>query len=93
MDQSSKAAQARISELERLVSRLRHDLRGALSPALLMADRLQMQKDPVAQRASEVIGRTVDRITEILDATRAAVPSRGADIAAHRQDCMPPSVP
>ncbi len=42
--------------------RLRHDLRGILSPALMTADRLLMTtQDPVAKRAAETMVETIER--------------------------------
>jgi len=56
------------------LSSLRHDLRGILSPALLMSDRLIAHPDPAIQRAGNVILRTVERATARLEppATAAA---------------------
>ena len=42
--------------------RLRHDLRGILSPALMTADRLLMSpQDPMAKRAAETLVETIER--------------------------------
>jgi len=71
------AAQSRIEELERLVSELRHDLRGAISPAALIADRLRQSKEPEVQRAGRTIGIVVERVMAILEATCVTVPPRG----------------
>ena len=46
--------------------RLRHDIRGALSPALLMADRLLGNADPGVKRAGEIVVRSVDRAALLL---------------------------
>ncbi len=46
--------------------RLRHDLRGALSPALLTADRLLTNADPAVQRTGSIIVRCVERATGLL---------------------------
>ncbi len=54
-------AETMIAEHERELSRLRHDLRGILSPALLLADRLSMSEDPVASRTAEAIIQTIER--------------------------------
>lgn len=70
------AAQSRVEELERLVSELRHDLRGAISPAALVADRLRQSSDPAAQRSGKTIGIVVERVLAILDATSKVVPPR-----------------
>ncbi len=49
------------------LSRLRHDLRGVLSPALLTADRLLASSDdPAVRRAAETMIETIDRATRIL---------------------------
>ena len=45
----------------RRVSRLSHDLRGALSPALLMAERLEAHPDPKARQAGEIIAQSIER--------------------------------
>jgi len=49
-------------------SQLRHDLRGILSPALLVADGLTSHEDPKVRRAGEVIVRTVERAAARLSA-------------------------
>ena len=51
------------AELQR---RLRHDLRGALSPALLTADRLISHQDPKVRRAGEIMVKSVDRASALL---------------------------
>ncbi len=45
---------------------LRHDLRGALSPALLMVDRLLSSSDPSIRRAGEMTLRAVERASALL---------------------------
>ena len=47
-------------------SRLRHDLRGALSPALLTADRLINHEDAKVRRAAEIMVKSVDRAAAML---------------------------
>jgi hypothetical protein len=69
-------AQSRVEELERLVSELRHDLRGAMSPASLIADRLRQSSDPAVQRSGKTIGIVVERVLSILEATCKVVPPR-----------------
>lgn len=71
------AVQSRVEELERLVSKLRHDLRGAMSPAALIADRLRQHSEPAVQRSGKTIGLVVERVLSILDATCQTVPPRG----------------
>jgi len=60
------AAQARIDALEVQAASLRHDLRGALSPALIMSDRLVTNADPAVRLAGEGIVRSIERATELL---------------------------
>ena len=55
------AAEARLHDMTRAATQLRHDLRGILSPAMLMADRLAMSDDPVSRRAGEAMISTIER--------------------------------
>ncbi len=54
------------AEVDAATATLRHDLRGALSPALLMADRLTTNPDPAVRRAGEVVVRSIDRATALV---------------------------
>jgi hypothetical protein len=72
-----ESAQVRIKELERLVSALRHDLRGAITPAALIADRLRHNSDPAVQRSAARFAEVVERILTRLNATYDLVPPRG----------------
>lgn len=49
---------------------LRHDLRGVLSPALMMSDRLLNHADPAVQRAGTAVVRSIDRATSLLTGSR-----------------------
>ncbi|MBV9748348.1 MAG: hypothetical protein JO157_06020 [Acetobacteraceae bacterium] len=83
---------ARLAALEAATSSLRHDLRGMLSPALLVSDRLLAHSDPKVVRAGETIVRAITRATERLAATRPPAPGAasaqeaqpGAPAAAHQ---------
>ena len=46
--------------------KLRHDIRGALSPVLLVADRLLNHADPAVKRSGEIMVKTVDRAIALL---------------------------
>ena len=46
--------------------KLRHDIRGALSPVLLVADRLVNHADPAVKRSGDIMVRTVERATSLL---------------------------
>lgn len=74
------ADRARLAELEANESSLRHDLRGVLSPALLMADRLVAHEDPGVRRAGETVVKSIERATALLSATRRAEPSGGGSL-------------
>ena len=59
-------AGTRVTELERELSSLRHELRGALSPALMVSDRLLKSDDPLIRRAGDTVVRSIDRATTLL---------------------------
>ena len=46
---------ARLAALGTVVAKVSHDLRGILTPALLTAERLQLNADPQVQRAGEIL--------------------------------------
>ena len=48
------------------VRALRHDIRGALSPAMLIADRLLAHDDPAVRRCGDVVLRSVERAVDLL---------------------------
>lgn len=48
------------------VAALRHDLRGVLSPALMMSDRLLQHGEPGVQRAGQAVVRSIERATALL---------------------------
>ena len=64
------ALQTRIEALVSMNTALRHDLRGVLSPALMMSDRLTSHADPSIRRAGEAVVKSVDRATAILAASK-----------------------
>ena len=66
LSRRAERAEAEFQELERSWSRLRHDLRGILSPALLLADRLSMSSDPIAKRTAEAMIATIERAERAL---------------------------
>ncbi len=68
--------EARMAQLEALIVGARHDVAGALTPALMVADRLRGHADPAVQLAAEKIGASILRATTILRATRTVVPPR-----------------
>jgi signal transduction histidine kinase len=60
---------ARLAGLGTVVAKVSHDLRGILTPALLTAERLQLNRDPRVQRAGEVLAQAVDRATDLVRRT------------------------
>ncbi len=71
------AAQVQLADLRTHLSSLRHDIRGILSPVLLMADRLLNHEEPGVRRAGDVMVRTVERATARLAETRLDQPNSG----------------
>jgi signal transduction histidine kinase len=60
---------ARLAALGTVVAKVSHDLRGILTPALLVAERLQFNPDPKVQRAGETLALAVDRATDLVRRT------------------------
>ncbi len=60
-------------EIVALVSRSSHDLRGAVSPALLMVERLEHHPDGDVRQAATLIAEALERTAAISRATSAAV--------------------
>ena len=67
---ADSAAQAHLADVEARAASLRHDLRGVLSPALMVTDRLLSNPDPAIQRAGQAIVRSVDRATALIQASK-----------------------
>ncbi len=60
---------ARLAALGTVVAKVSHDLRGILTPALLTAERLQMNPDAKIQRAGDTLVQAVDRAADLVRAT------------------------
>ena len=60
------------------IRRLTHDIRGALSPALLAAERLERHDDPAARESAAVIIRTLQRVASLCRETSAAIKQQQA---------------
>jgi signal transduction histidine kinase len=60
---------ARLAALGTVVAKVSHDLRGILTPALLVAERLQLNADPKVRRAGETLVSAVDRATDLVRRT------------------------
>jgi len=70
----------RLAELESATSSLRHDLRGKLTTALLVADRLCMHLDPKVVKAGETLVQVMLQAEERLVATRAPHTAHPAEL-------------
>ncbi len=86
---------AAAARFERLMSVLRHDLRGILSPALLAVDRLADYPDPAVQRAGGIVGRCIERAVSRLAETASVADSARAPRpeAGHPAVAAPPDAP
>lgn len=62
----------RLVELEKILSIARHDIRGMLTPMLLVADRLAMHSDDKVVRCANTLVSSIKRIDARLVATREA---------------------
>jgi len=76
------ARQDRVQELEKLVSSLRHELRGVITPAAFIADRLLLNNDPAVLRLGTILNKTIEHILEILEKTYEIVPPQ-AQLSQH----------
>ena len=79
-----EALRSQVGQLETAASALRHDLRGVLSPALMVADRLVNNPDPAVRRAGDAVVRSIDRATALLSASKAS-----ADHASDSRNSIP----
>ncbi len=61
---------AQLAALRAATSSLRHDIRGMLSPALLVADRLLAHSDPAVVRAGQTVVKAINRAEQRLRETK-----------------------
>ena len=61
------------SGLAAIVSRAGHDLRGAIAPAVLIAETLESHADPAVRRAATIIAEALDRAATISRDTTTAL--------------------
>ena len=64
----------RIDQLEKLVTSLRHDVRGIVTPVALAAYHLYKSSDPAIQRSAARIDEMVERLVLRLNSTYGLVP-------------------
>lgn len=78
----AEALRARLDSYRAEVSALRHDLRGVLSPAMMMTDRLLSHEDPAVQRAGAAVVRSIERATALLASNKGAMATPDAPAVA-----------
>jgi hypothetical protein len=66
-----RTARAREQALAVAIRKLGHDLRGAVSPAMLMAERLEQNADPAIRQAGTIITQAMDRAADLSKAASA----------------------
>lgn len=67
-----KQQEALQKNYEQSLSRIRHDVRGILSPALLMADRITQSKnvDATISQTAEAIAQSIEQVSTYLTSTK-----------------------
>lgn len=63
---SYAAMEAHVDTVEAHAASLRHDLRGALSPALIASDRLAVSADPAVRKAGEAVIQSIERASALI---------------------------
>jgi hypothetical protein len=77
-----RAARQRAAEQSQAVIKLSHDVRGAVTPALLMTERLESNADPAVRLAAGVVAKAMDRAADL--AKLAAAEARSVAVQARR---------
>ena len=68
-----RSARARAEKGKLNIVKLGHDIRGAVTPALLMTERLETHPDQAVRQAAEVIGKAMERIADMTKSASAEV--------------------
>ncbi|HTW27557.1 MAG TPA: hypothetical protein VME92_10550 [Acetobacteraceae bacterium] len=68
------SASDQLQAMEASLSHLRHDLRGALAPAMLVTERLLEFPDAKVQRTGRIVQNALDRAASLLEASRRGAP-------------------
>jgi hypothetical protein len=79
----------RVEQLEKLVTSLRHDVRGIVTPVALAAHHLHKRSDPVSQHSAAMIDKMIDRLVLRLNSTYGLVPPTSSNatlVAFHEVD-------
>jgi hypothetical protein len=78
-----RAARSRVAERTERVLKLAHDVRGAVTPALLMAERLEHSNDPDVRQAAALVASAMERTAEL--AKEASAEAQAAGVAKRAQ--------
>jgi hypothetical protein len=65
--------------MAKALARLAHDLRGALAPGLLLAERLEMHQDSSVRQAGQVLMQAMERAASLAKSVATLTPSRALD--------------
>jgi hypothetical protein len=65
--------------MAKALGRLGHDLRGALSPALLLAERLETHQDSSVRQAGQILTQTMERAASLATSVATLTPSEALD--------------
>ena len=77
-----RAAQQCAAAQSQAVIKLSHDVRGAVTPALLMTERLENNADPAVRLAASVVAKAMDRAADL--AKLAAAEARSVAVQPRR---------
>jgi hypothetical protein len=72
-----RAARSRAAEQAERMIKLAHDIRGAVTPALLMTERLEQTDDPAVRRAAAIVAGAIERTSELAKAASADARASG----------------
>jgi len=74
-----RAARREAAENADAVRKLSHDVRGAVTSAVLMTERLEASEDPAVRLAAGVVAKAMDRAAELAKAASARARGVGAE--------------
>jgi len=81
MARQLRQARSRVTlRTERLI-KLAHDIRGAVTPALLMTERLGLNSDPAVRQAAAGVAEAMERTAELAKAASAETHAAAGGIA------------
>jgi hypothetical protein len=84
MARQLRAARREVARQSTAVRTLAHDVRGAVTPALLMTERLETNADPAVRLAAGVVAKAMDRVADLAKAAsaeaRAVAPRQQRDV-------------